>query len=61
MLFKRKDISEIANMQRQIDEYKRFVGDLLIKLCSDPNHSCMCHDIEGANLIYKQIEKLQKK
>ncbi len=61
MLFKRKDISEIANMQRQIDEYKRFVGDLLVKLCSDPNHTCVCHDIEGADIIFKHIEKLQNK
>lgn len=61
MVFKREDVTEIANMQRQIGEYRRFVGDLLIKLCSDPSHICVCHDIEGANLIFKQVEKLQKK
>lgn len=52
-------IREIAKMQRQIDEYQRLVGDIMLWLLKPGNYSIKSDIFEG-DLIWTEINKLHK-
>ena len=57
-------VESIANLQRKIDEYERFVNWALLSLLGRNAYEVMAFDIEACNtcakLMKEEIDKLKK-
>lgn len=54
-------IEHLLGLQRELDEYQRFCGELIIILSKpDENHTFLKSDITEADFIWEQVWKLIK-
>ena len=52
-------VNRCIDLQKQLDEYKRFIGDLVIILAKpERSHMAIEHDIDEADFIWDQTYKL---
>jgi hypothetical protein len=54
-------VDGLLELQRKIDEYERFLGDLTVMLmCPEKEHRCIQHNVELGDFIWRKVEELIK-
>ena len=52
-------VDRCIDLQEQLDEHRRFLGDLVIILAKpERSHMAVKHDVDNADFIWDQIYKL---
>ena len=55
------DLQIVLNLQKQVDEYERAFGDLLLLLYFKRKHSCMGFKDSTIKEVFKAVYKLKEK
>ena len=54
-------VEKLCQLQQEIDEHERFLGDLMIMLITDnPDHKALAVDLIYTNEIWRRVQKLMQ-